>query len=301
MLYSLTNHSRHNELTAIRAAGVSLARLSIPYFIMGALLGLMVFAMNELCVPQADEASKEILSRRISASLDPAWIVNVDFHNESQHRYWHFDRLNRHTSEMVAPTVSCGLGDGSWLVIHADRGVYTNGLWLFRNVDEWRKEAPKAGQPAPQSYDRRRSMLVMRFSETPALIKSEVKISKMSLSEAAKRPQLSLREILTYLHLHPGLERERREALLTQLQGRIAQPFTCLAVVLIALPFGVRGGRHNVFVGVASSIFICFGYFILQRISFGLGIGGYLPPLAAAWLPNLACGLIGLSLLWRLS
>jgi lipopolysaccharide export system permease protein len=68
-------------------------------------------------------------------------------------------------------------------------------------------------------------------------------------------------------------------------------------VVLIALPFGARAGRHNVFVGVASSIFICFGYFILQRITFGLGVGGYLPPLLAAWLPNLICGATGLSLL----
>ena len=57
-------------------------------------------------------------------------------------------------------------------------------------------------------------------------------------------------------------------------------------MVLIALPFGARSGRHNVFVGVAGSIFICFAYFILQKISFGLGVAGYLPPVVAAWLPN---------------
>jgi lipopolysaccharide export system permease protein len=86
---------------------------------------------------------------------------------------------------------------------------------------------------------------------------------------------------------------------LTQLQGRLAAPFTCLAVVLIALPFGARAGRHNVFVGVASSIFICFGYFIMQRISFALGVGRYLPPMWAAWLPNIVCGGTGLVLLMR--
>src|SRR6185503_6377373 len=31
MLYALTNHARYNEITAMRAAGVSLARLSLPY------------------------------------------------------------------------------------------------------------------------------------------------------------------------------------------------------------------------------------------------------------------------------
>jgi lipopolysaccharide export system permease protein len=70
-------------------------------------------------------------------------------------------------------------------------------------------------------------------------------------------------------------------------------------VVLIALPFGARAGRHNVFVGVASSIFICFAYFILQRISFSLGVGGFLNPVLAAWLPNIVCGGTGLVLLSR--
>src|ERR1035441_4190356 len=31
LLYTLTNHARHNEITAIRTAGVSLWRLCVPY------------------------------------------------------------------------------------------------------------------------------------------------------------------------------------------------------------------------------------------------------------------------------
>jgi lipopolysaccharide export system permease protein len=68
-------------------------------------------------------------------------------------------------------------------------------------------------------------------------------------------------------------------------------------VVLIALPFGARTGRRNVFVGVAGSIFICFAYFILQRISFGLGVANYLPPAVAAWLPNALFGGVGIALM----
>lgn len=110
---------------------------------------------------------------------------------------------------------------------------------------------------------------------------------------------MSIREILDYMRLHAQIDPRKRAMLLTQLQGRIAAPFTCVAVVLIALPFGARAGRHNVFVGVAGSIFICFGYFILQRISFGLGVGNYLSPALAAWLPNIVCGGLGLVLLLR--
>jgi len=60
--------------------------------------------------------------------------------------------------------------------------------------------------------------------------------------------------------------------------------------VLIAVPFGAPSGRRNVFVGVATSIFICFAYFVLQRFGMALGTVGYLPPLVATWLPNALFG-----------
>src|SRR5882762_6915533 len=63
LLYTLTNHARHHELTAIRAAGISLARLALPYLATGLLLSASLFALNELWVPRSLEASGEILSR----------------------------------------------------------------------------------------------------------------------------------------------------------------------------------------------------------------------------------------------
>src|SRR6266849_6962646 len=47
LLYALSNHARYNELTAMRAAGISLWRLSLPYVAVGALLSLGSSAMNE--------------------------------------------------------------------------------------------------------------------------------------------------------------------------------------------------------------------------------------------------------------
>ncbi len=63
LLYALTNHSRHQELTAMRAAGVGLWRLAAPYFGVGIVLGAAVLAMNELLVPPAADRAREILRR----------------------------------------------------------------------------------------------------------------------------------------------------------------------------------------------------------------------------------------------
>jgi lipopolysaccharide export system permease protein len=87
--------------------------------------------------------------------------------------------------------------------------------------------------------------------------------------------------------------------LATQLHGRIASAWTCLVVVLIAIPFGAPSGRRNVFVGVAASIFICFAYIILMRVGLTLGTAGHLPAWLAAWLPNVVFGTTGIVLTSR--
>ena len=186
--------------------------------------------------------------------------------------------------------------DGSTRTVGADSANYSNGQWRLCKAVSW----DQAGDAQVPSFTRSNALLNLTLPETPAWIHSEIKFNTLTASDAAKGPQLSMREIRDYLALHPRIEREKKAMLLTQLQGRMAAPFTCLAVVLIALPFGARSGRHNVFVGVAGSIFICFGYFILQRVTIGLGVGMYLPPFWAAWLPNILCGGLGLVLLARL-
>ena len=300
LLYALTNHSRHQELTAMRTAGVGLWRLSLPYFGVAFLLGLVVLAMNELLVPPSEDRAREILHRYDSNPASRVWIP-VNFHNETDGRTWQIDRYNRATSEMIAPKIIWDRTDGSIRFIVADRGIYTNGQWVFYNVADWVPPPAAPAEPQPAATQTRKAVVALTLTESPAWIESELKVSALALSptEAAKKPQLSIREIRTYLRLHPHPAKQRREMLMTQLQCRLAAPFTCLAVVLIALPFGVRSGRQNVFAGVASGIGICFAYFLLQKIGMGLGVGGKLAPFLAAWLPNMVFGLAGLVLMWR--
>src|SRR5206468_8856468 len=109
----------------------------------------------------------------------------------------------------------------------------------------------------------------------------------------------SIAEILNYKRLHSYLLPNTRAMLDTQLQARLAAPWTCVVVVLIAIPFGAPSGRRNVFVGVAASILICFADFVLQRVGLALGTGGYLPSLVAALLPNALFGGAGIWLTAR--
>src|SRR5580698_5120315 len=82
LLYTLTNHARHHEITAIRAAGVSLWRLSAPYLAMGFLLSLGALALNELWVPDSEAKQAEIMERRTNpAGADKSLQSSLGFHN----------------------------------------------------------------------------------------------------------------------------------------------------------------------------------------------------------------------------
>jgi lipopolysaccharide export LptBFGC system permease protein LptF len=109
---------------------------------------------------------------------------------------------------------------------------------------------------------------------------------------------LSIRELLDYKRLHAG-DSSRSALVDTKLHGRVAAPWTCLVVVLIALPFGAMSARRNVYVGVASSLSICFSYFVLLQVCLALGVRGTVPPWLAAWAPNGLFALAGVGLTWR--
>jgi len=66
-----------------------------------------------------------------------------------------------------------------------------------------------------------------------------------------------------------------------------------LIIIAIAIPFAVSGVRVSPAVGVSKSIGLFFVYFILSGIATPLGGRGYLDPVWAALMPNLA--MIGLA------
>lgn len=299
LLLTLSQHARHHEFIAMRAAGISLWRLSLPYLAVGWIFSVGLLYLNEAWAPESAEAAQQILNDGKEDSSQPGgrqWVHNLVFKNDGDNRIWSIAAYNLKTSEMIKPAISWRLPDGTGRQIIAERGERASGGWTFYNVMEFDY------LPAQDSLPTRRQMdvLVMpEFSETPDLIKSEVKVSGLLNARAWKKPQLSVAQINDYLRLHRRLPPEQSALLDTQLHGRLAEPWTCLIVVLIALPFGAVSAKRNVFVGVASSIFICFTYFVLLRLGLALGTGGYLEPWLAAWLPNLIFGLGGIGMTQR--
>jgi len=296
LLYALTNHARHQEITAMRAAGVSMWRLCVPYLGVGLAASICLFALNEFWVPNTSDQAERILNRRVQRPKKGG-VATSGLANLRERRTWLAGEYNERTSEMLNPQILWSLPDGSELWLLASRAVRTNGVWTFFNARQYAATSDTNSMLAPSGQT---NVLAMpQFRETPEEIQSEIRISKGMSLRGRNKADIPISQILDYLRLHPQPADSIKPWLYTKLHGRLAMPWTCLVVVLIATPFGAAAGRRNVFVGVASSLLICFVYFVLQQFGLALGTGGYVPAWLAAWFPNLSFGLAGLWMMAR--
>ena len=192
---------------------------------------------------------------------------------------------------MAGPiVVNWTLPDGAIRKLYADRAVYANPGWTFFKV----KEFEQAGETSPiVPFLQTNELAMPEFDETPAGIENEIRMSQYQILHS-RNLNVPLSVLWEYLQRHPNLPSAEAGKWWTKFEGRLATPWTCLVVVLIAIPFGVAPGRRNLFVGVAGSVFICFTFFVLQQVGLALGMGGYLPPWLAAWLPNLFFTALGI-------
>ncbi|MCI0747845.1 MAG: LptF/LptG family permease [Verrucomicrobia subdivision 3 bacterium] len=298
LLYALSHHSRYNELTAMRAAGISLWRLALPYFAVGLLLTILMFAANELWLPDSLTAAERLLSGSHRGKGKGNWERNLGFSDGQRNRRWFIEAYNLQTYEMIRPRIEWTLVTGTRREISAERGYWQDGTWVLTNVQELVYPPVRGALPGPPIET---NLMTLDVSETPQEIAAEVKIGRINSESLrqVRKAQFSIREILDYKTRHPD-GNDKSRVLDAKLHGRIAGPWTCFVVVLIALPFGVASARRNVFVGVASSIVICFTYFVLVQVALALGIRGVLTPWLAAWGPNLIFGGIGTFLAWKI-
>lgn len=299
-MYTLANHARHNEVTAIRSAGISLWRMLIPYLGVGCLFSLALFWLNEFGLPDADQRMNQIYERYSDESTESAGnlIREIEFVNERDNREWIIGVFDMNEGSLTNVTINWVQDDGKTRMVQADSALWDGDAWWFKNANiklldpADRTRNPNQGAPSP-------TIRIPEFYETPEHIWSEFSVSQLSAFAATKRAAVSLGTLNDYFGLHPDLSGPKRALLLTQFHARIAIPWTCLVVMLIAIPFSVPSGRSNAFVGATAGLALCFAFFILQRFGLAMGTGGHLPPWLAAWLPNLLFSLLGITLISR--
>jgi lipopolysaccharide export LptBFGC system permease protein LptF len=74
------------------------------------------------------------------------------------------------------------------------------------------------------------------------------------------------------------------------LHRKVSFPFVTLIMTLIAVPFAVTTGKRGALYGIAVGIVLAVVYWIASSAFSAIGTAGMVPPMLAAWAPNLIFG-----------
>lgn len=293
LLFILGHFHKNQELTAWRAAGLGIFRITRSLWGAGAALSLLMLFLNATFVPYATERTTRIVQKYDKSGKSGEFIF---YNNVGARRIWLISNFKSSTGE--ARNVNIYEFDAKSRLkreIAAATGVYDEsaGTWTLADGREMEWREPAAGGPpsSQKTFDKLagaaadddgnakplRTLTPEAYPENPRL-----------MLLASKKPgDLSLPEIGELLDRSGGNASEAQLAEYSVYYNSIlASPFCCLIVVGIAIPFAVAGVRTNPMVGVSKSIGLFAAYFLLTNIFNALGSGLWLPPVVAAWAPN---------------
>jgi LPS export ABC transporter permease LptG len=277
-LVSFALLARTHELTALKAGGIGLFRVAGPFIAASIVVAVVSFAAHDAVLPytnqKANQVRDEIRGRSPRSYRQPErrWVFG------SQGLLFNFSDFNRTRQEFQDLAVF-RFKQGTFDIeerLFASRAVWQEGGWMLR--DGWtRRFGPEGEQYRPFG--------TFRFAE--------IDPPDYFVQDWKAPDQMNYRELRRYV-----LDLEQRgydtRELRVGLYRKIAVPAVCIVMVLIGLPFALRvEGRGAVF-AIGVSVLIVFVYFASLQAFGKLGEVALLPPLMAAWAPNLLFSGIGL-------
>jgi lipopolysaccharide export system permease protein len=287
LLFSLGRMSRSNEIVSMLTAGVSLPRILAP-LLLAALLttGVSTF-LNYSLSPHAEFARKKLLEDTQSRRQQVGLLAQI-FRNRTDNRTWFIQQIS--PSENLFRTLHIIQQDANdnivvnYIVTSAVYHPETR-TWELRQVKVvYYDEAGNITRQVPYAE----TLMMTDWSETP-----------YRLSSANVRAEyLSVPELREYLQFNSDFPPTLLAPFQTHLAYRLALPWTCFVVALIAAPLGVGYSRRGILSSVAAAIILVFAMNFVMHLFLALGEGARIPDWAAAWTPNIIFGLLGLILIY---
>lgn len=272
MLYSLSRLTRHNEITAMRAGGVSMYRITLPYIAIGLLAtGLCAF-LNEKVAPDAGYRAEQFRLFQTSGRGEDVFL-SENIALKYGRNDWYIQRMDTRDQSLHNVRLLQSRADGSGRVkLEAEEARWLDGTWWFLDVtvQHYHENGDLDGPPELLFQKE-----MVRLRETPRTFMAEVKDPS----------QLSSREMLYYLRSKTHISDSAQARLRVDLHARMATPFICLVVTLIGVPVGAHTGRRGVFAGIMTAMTLFFAFYALQLFSQYIAKQGLIPPVLGGWLP----------------
>lgn len=285
-LFSVGSMARFNEITAVKASGISLYRLLIPLIIAGMLISLADFWISENMVPNANRVKSDLWKTYVERSSSQRRISgnDVNLYNPEGIKVV-IDRFDKTT--LIAYQISVQEFHTQTLRsrLDAQEAVWDSArnLWVLRSVTR-------------RSFEDHQEK--MEFF--PELEKKDLFFTPEDILQGERHPdEMNYRELEQFIR-KLKLSGSRTERWEVDYHLKYAYPLTCLIMILFGAPIAAGRKKSGAGMNIFLTLVICFSYWICIQACRYMGYNQTLEPVEAAWLPNILFGTIALYLFIRM-
>jgi len=308
--------SSDNEITALKASGVSLYDIIWPVVIAGLLMSGGMYFFVDRVVPESNLRFKDLMLS-IGMKRPDLEIKERVFIQDFPGYELYIEHLDDKTGEMENVTIFQVEGGRLKTTILAERGRIASrnvrGLVVLELYDG---EMHEVSAETPNTYRRLRFKKQVVNLEFESEMVRDARAAKgdreMTLVEM-RRALAKLDEGIAMAAAEPAptfIEEKykkqqlqtlarRRNEYLVEIYKKTSIPFACCCLVLVGAPLGVVVRRAGKGAGFTFSIGFFLLYYIFLLAGEAFGDRGIMPPWLAMWLPNIILTALGVYLLIR--
>ncbi len=271
--------ARNNEITAMKATGISIYRVVLPVLVICAVLAGALFAFDQLYLPRFNRRQETLFNRikgrPAQTYMRPnKWIFGehhdmyyYEFHDSDRNEFGNIT-VFEFDPQSFAVTKRIYAAHARWSAL---------GRWVFEQG--WVREFRGPAIADFRTFD---VATFPELNEAPQYFHKQVKQSQ----------EMNYAELQRYIHelQQSGFDVVR---LRVQLQKKLAFPLITLVMAVLAIPFSLSAGRRGALTGVAVAITIAVVYWVTAGLFEALGNTGLLPAILAAWAPDVLFALGG--------
>jgi len=274
--------STDSEITAMRAAGISLRRIVIPFVIAALVVSILSFLINDYIVPEANRAHQNIILENV-LKIGPSYIRQNVFFRDAGNRYFYVNLFNEENMIMQDIMVYELTREKSPRTIIAKKG-------------EWVADTLKLENGTVYNYDEEGKITYeITFATMDIMIKEDLQNFFKNQRTPQEMSSKELRQQINILQ-QAGADTKSFEVVLHM---KYSVPFSGLIFVLLGVPLGLRVKKGGKATGIIISIVLVFIYYIFVSTARSFGNGGVLDSVLAAWLPNIIFATLGIIIIFR--
>lgn len=263
--------SAHNEITAMKAGGISLYRITLPLIFFAVIASFCSFLGNEYLVPYANQQTKYVLDVQVRKEEPASFFKNYKIWYHGDHRIFNIQLLD--DEKKVLKGLTFYTFDDNFRCLQrvdAREAKWINGSWHFYNG-------------AIRDFDGDGSVRMTPFDEKEFLLQETWE----SFQHVERRADtMSYTDLAAYIQeiRSAGYDSTRYSV---NLHSKLSYPFLSAVMVLIGIPFALKTGRSGgIAMNIGISVFIAFAYGVTFYVFLSFGKSGVLSPVLAAWTPT---------------